>query len=148
MIYKAILPRLKNKCKRINTICLWSGSCVEAVERAVAETDVGGVLPLGRLHSLLNIINIVMQKLGHLILSYLPKVLQIDPAVCHRLRVHSAGPKGAGKSRPLRFTFTFNGSSLNIVSCNLIGVGFQCYLMFCISFYIYNCFLLVIKHFE
>lgn len=53
------------------------GSCVEAVERAVAETDVGGVLPLGRLHSLLNIINIVMQKLGHLILSYLPKVLQI-----------------------------------------------------------------------
>lgn len=77
MIYKAILPRLKNKCKRINTICLWSGSCVEAVERAVAETDVGGVLPLGRLHSLLNIINIVMQKLGHLILSYLPKVLQI-----------------------------------------------------------------------
>uniref|UniRef100_A0A673BJE7 UTP20 small subunit processome component n=1 Tax=Sphaeramia orbicularis TaxID=375764 RepID=A0A673BJE7_9TELE len=53
------------------------GSCLAAVERAVAETDVGAVLPLGRQHSLLNIISVVMHKLGHLIHTYLPKVLQI-----------------------------------------------------------------------
>lgn len=35
------------------------------------------MLPLGRQHSLLNIINVVIHKLGHLIHSYLPKVLQI-----------------------------------------------------------------------
>ncbi|KAA8580001.1 hypothetical protein FQN60_005536 [Etheostoma spectabile] len=45
--------------------------------QAVAETDVAAVLPLGRQHSLLNIINVLIQKLGHLIHSYLPKVLQI-----------------------------------------------------------------------
>lgn len=45
--------------------------------RAIAETDVSAVLPLGRQHSLLNIINVVIQKLGHLIHIYLPKVLQI-----------------------------------------------------------------------
>lgn len=48
-----------------------------AVVRAVAETDLGAVLPLGRQHSLLNIINVVIHKLGHLIDIYLPKVLQI-----------------------------------------------------------------------
>ncbi|XP_056223520.1 small subunit processome component 20 homolog [Seriola aureovittata] len=53
------------------------GSCLAAVERAVAETDVGAILPLGRQHGLLNIINVVIQKLGHLIHIYLPKVLQI-----------------------------------------------------------------------
>uniref|UniRef100_UPI0037E7A1C0 small subunit processome component 20 homolog isoform X2 n=1 Tax=Semicossyphus pulcher TaxID=241346 RepID=UPI0037E7A1C0 len=53
------------------------GSCLQAVERAVAETDVAAVLPLGRQHSLLNIINVVIHKLGHLIHVYLPKVLQI-----------------------------------------------------------------------
>ncbi|XP_069376458.1 small subunit processome component 20 homolog isoform X3 [Paralichthys olivaceus] len=53
------------------------GSCLEAVERAVAQTDMGAILPLGRQHSLLNIINVVIQKLGHLIHIYLPKVLQI-----------------------------------------------------------------------
>uniref|UniRef100_A0A3B5AP45 UTP20 small subunit processome component n=1 Tax=Stegastes partitus TaxID=144197 RepID=A0A3B5AP45_9TELE len=53
------------------------GSCLAAVQRAVAETDLGAVLPLGRQHSLLNIINVVIQKLGHLIHTYLPKVLQI-----------------------------------------------------------------------
>ncbi|XP_071357681.1 small subunit processome component 20 homolog isoform X2 [Trachinotus anak] len=53
------------------------GPCLAAVERAVAETDVGAILPLGRQHSLLNIINVVIQKLGHLIHIYLPKVLQI-----------------------------------------------------------------------
>uniref|UniRef100_A0A671YNT6 UTP20 small subunit processome component n=1 Tax=Sparus aurata TaxID=8175 RepID=A0A671YNT6_SPAAU len=53
------------------------GSCLSAVLRAIAETDVSAVLPLGRQHSLLNIINVVIQKLGHLIHIYLPKVLQI-----------------------------------------------------------------------
>lgn len=54
-----------------------SGSCLAAVERAVAETDLGAVLPLGRQHSLLNVINVVIHKLGHLIHIHLPKVLQI-----------------------------------------------------------------------
>ncbi|XP_069012709.1 small subunit processome component 20 homolog [Embiotoca jacksoni] len=53
------------------------GSCLAAVQRAVAETDSGAVLPLGRQHSLLNVINVVIQKLGHLIHIYLPRVLQI-----------------------------------------------------------------------
>uniref|UniRef100_A0A3P8T3I9 UTP20 small subunit processome component n=1 Tax=Amphiprion percula TaxID=161767 RepID=A0A3P8T3I9_AMPPE len=53
------------------------GSCLAAVQRSVSETDLGAVLPLGRQHSLLNIINVVIQKLGHLIHTYLPKVLQI-----------------------------------------------------------------------
>ncbi|KAM4615221.1 small subunit processome component 20 homolog [Polymixia lowei] len=53
------------------------GPCLAAVERAVAETDVRAVLPLGRQHSLLNIINVVIDKLGHLMGGYLPKVLQI-----------------------------------------------------------------------
>ncbi|CAN9508305.1 unnamed protein product [Ophioblennius macclurei] len=53
------------------------GSCLEAVEKAVAEADPGAVLPLGRHHSLLNVIHVVIQKLGHLIHPYLPKVLQI-----------------------------------------------------------------------
>lgn len=53
-----------------------SGSCLAAVQRA-AETDLGAVLPLGRQHSLLNTINVVIQKLGHLIYAHLPKVLQI-----------------------------------------------------------------------
>ncbi|XP_031599328.1 small subunit processome component 20 homolog [Oreochromis aureus] len=53
------------------------GSCLAAVQRAIADTDLGAVLPLGRLHSLLNTINVVIQKLGHLIHVYLPKVLQI-----------------------------------------------------------------------
>ncbi|XP_030621601.1 small subunit processome component 20 homolog [Chanos chanos] len=53
------------------------GSCLAAVERAVRETDLWAVLPLGRQHSLLNIIDVVIHKLGHLIHIYLPKVLQI-----------------------------------------------------------------------
>ncbi|KAM8908719.1 small subunit processome component 20 homolog isoform 2-T2 [Spinachia spinachia] len=53
------------------------GSCLAAVEKAMSETDVGAVLPLGRQHSLLNIIHVVIQKLGHLIHLHLPKVLQI-----------------------------------------------------------------------
>ncbi|KAK2883206.1 small subunit processome component 20 homolog [Channa argus] len=62
----------------LEPVCHYTqGSCLAAVERAVAETDVGAILPLGRQHSLLNIINVVIQKLGHLIHIYLPKVLQI-----------------------------------------------------------------------
>ncbi|KAG7496109.1 small subunit processome component 20-like [Solea senegalensis] len=53
------------------------GSCLASVERAVAETDLGAILPLGRQHSLLNILHVVIQKLAHLIHIYLPKVLQI-----------------------------------------------------------------------
>lgn len=53
------------------------GFCLVAVQRAVAETDPAAVLPLGRQHSLLNVITVVMDKLGHLVHIYLPKVLQI-----------------------------------------------------------------------
>ncbi|XP_038143159.1 small subunit processome component 20 homolog [Cyprinodon tularosa] len=53
------------------------GSCLGAVEKAVADTNLAAVLPLGRQHSLLNIIHVVLDKLGHLIQAYLPKVLQI-----------------------------------------------------------------------
>ncbi|KAI7792184.1 putative small subunit processome component 20-like protein [Triplophysa rosa] len=53
------------------------GMCLAAVERAVAETDPSAALPVGRLHSLLNIIDIIIHKLGHLILIHLAKVLQI-----------------------------------------------------------------------
>ncbi|KAM8884134.1 small subunit processome component 20 homolog [Synchiropus picturatus] len=53
------------------------GSCLAAVQRALQETQLDSVLPLGRQHSLLNIIDVVLHKLGHLIQIYLPKVLQI-----------------------------------------------------------------------
>uniref|UniRef100_G3Q5U5 UTP20 small subunit processome component n=1 Tax=Gasterosteus aculeatus aculeatus TaxID=481459 RepID=G3Q5U5_GASAC len=62
----------------LEPICYHSeGSCLEAVKKAISKTDVGAVLPLGRQHSLLNIIHVVIQKLGHLIHLHLPKVLQI-----------------------------------------------------------------------
>ncbi|XP_077566014.1 small subunit processome component 20 homolog [Stigmatopora nigra] len=54
-----------------------NGSCREAVERAILETNLAAVLPLGRQHSLLNTMNVLFQKLGHLVEAYLPKVLQI-----------------------------------------------------------------------
>ncbi|KAG7264065.1 hypothetical protein CRUP_028585 [Coryphaenoides rupestris] len=53
------------------------GSCVEAVERAVGQTDVAAVLPLGRQHSLLNVITVVVDKLGHLVQAHLPRIMQI-----------------------------------------------------------------------
>ncbi|XP_060759153.1 small subunit processome component 20 homolog [Neoarius graeffei] len=53
------------------------GTCLAAVERAMAETDSSSVLPLGRQHGMLNIIDIVLHRLGHLIQTYLPKLLQI-----------------------------------------------------------------------
>uniref|UniRef100_UPI00398E4C32 small subunit processome component 20 homolog n=1 Tax=Pristiophorus japonicus TaxID=55135 RepID=UPI00398E4C32 len=53
------------------------GSCLPAVLQSVATLDMSKVLPLGRQHSLLNGIEVVMKKLGHLINDYLPKLLQI-----------------------------------------------------------------------
>ncbi|XP_036433359.1 small subunit processome component 20 homolog [Colossoma macropomum] len=53
------------------------GVCLAAVERAVAETVPSAVLPLGQQHGLLNVIDMVLNKLGHRIHSYLPKMLQI-----------------------------------------------------------------------
>lgn len=43
----------------------------------MAETDSSSVLPLGRQHGIFNVIDVVMHKLGHLIQTYLPKLLQI-----------------------------------------------------------------------
>lgn len=43
----------------------------------MAETDSSSVLPLGRQHGMLNIIDVVLHRLGHLIQTYLPKLLQI-----------------------------------------------------------------------
>uniref|UniRef100_A0AAR2JK74 UTP20 small subunit processome component n=1 Tax=Pygocentrus nattereri TaxID=42514 RepID=A0AAR2JK74_PYGNA len=53
------------------------GVCLAAVERSVAETVPYAVLPLGQQHGLLNVIDMVLNKLGHRIHSYLPKLLQI-----------------------------------------------------------------------
>ncbi|KAJ8381936.1 hypothetical protein SKAU_G00027140 [Synaphobranchus kaupii] len=53
------------------------GTCAAAVQQAVEQTDLSAVLPLGRQHSLLNLVDVVIHKLGHLIHLYLPKVLQI-----------------------------------------------------------------------
>ncbi|KAG2460222.1 UTP20 protein, partial [Polypterus senegalus] len=52
-------------------------ACLTAVQTAMAQVDLSRVLPLGRQHSLLHSIEIVIQKLGHLISQYLPKILQI-----------------------------------------------------------------------
>lgn len=56
---------------------LLAGACLAAVDRAIGETNPSAVLPLGRQHSLLNTIELLIKKLGHLIQIYLPKVLQI-----------------------------------------------------------------------
>ncbi|XDV24664.1 hypothetical protein PO909_028779 [Leuciscus waleckii] len=53
------------------------GACLAAVNRAIGETNLSAVLPVGRQHSLLNTIELLINKLGHLIQIYLPKVLQI-----------------------------------------------------------------------
>ncbi|XP_062862543.1 small subunit processome component 20 homolog [Trichomycterus rosablanca] len=53
------------------------GTCLAAIEKAMADTDSSSVLPLGRQHGLLNVIEMILNKLGHLIDSYLPKLLQI-----------------------------------------------------------------------
>uniref|UniRef100_A0A3P9K9E8 UTP20 small subunit processome component n=1 Tax=Oryzias latipes TaxID=8090 RepID=A0A3P9K9E8_ORYLA len=54
-----------------------SRSCLEAVQRAASDADPAAVLPLGRQHSLLNVLDVVIHKLGHLIHAHLPKVLQV-----------------------------------------------------------------------
>ncbi|XP_078077201.1 small subunit processome component 20 homolog [Mustelus asterias] len=56
---------------------LAEGSCLFSVLQSVKSLDMSKVLPLGRQHSLLNGIEVVMKKLGHLIHDYLPKLLQI-----------------------------------------------------------------------
>uniref|UniRef100_W5LP94 UTP20 small subunit processome component n=1 Tax=Astyanax mexicanus TaxID=7994 RepID=W5LP94_ASTMX len=62
----------------LEPVCHYSqGACLAAVEKAVAETDLSAVLPLGRQHGLLNVIDVVIKKLGHLIRFYLPKLLQM-----------------------------------------------------------------------
>ncbi|KAF5898818.1 small subunit processome component 20, partial [Clarias magur] len=62
----------------LEPVCHYSqGTCLAAVERALAETDPSSVLPLGRQHGMLNIIDVVLHKLGHLLQTYLPKLLQI-----------------------------------------------------------------------
>ncbi|GCB68829.1 hypothetical protein scyTo_0000958 [Scyliorhinus torazame] len=56
---------------------LTEGSCLCTVLQSVKSLDMSMVLPLGRQHGLLNGIELVMKKLGHLIQDYLPKLLQI-----------------------------------------------------------------------
>ncbi|XP_051886024.1 small subunit processome component 20 homolog isoform X2 [Pristis pectinata] len=56
---------------------LTEGSCLSAVLQSMKTVDISRVLPLGRQHGLLNNIEVVMRKLGHLIDDYLPELLQI-----------------------------------------------------------------------
>ncbi|XP_062913663.1 small subunit processome component 20 homolog [Mobula hypostoma] len=56
---------------------LTEGSCLLAVLRSAQSVDLCSVLPLGRQHGLLNNIEVLMKKLGHLINDYLPELLQI-----------------------------------------------------------------------
>ncbi|KAL2102527.1 hypothetical protein ACEWY4_001695 [Coilia grayii] len=53
------------------------GVCAEAVERAVGQLELGAVLPVGRQHSLLNTMEVLLDKLGHLLDTHLPRLLQI-----------------------------------------------------------------------
>ncbi|XP_073694690.1 small subunit processome component 20 homolog [Garra rufa] len=53
------------------------GGCLAAVERAVAETNMSAVLPVGRQHGLLNTMEMLIQEMGHLMHLYLPKILQM-----------------------------------------------------------------------
>ncbi|XP_053572968.1 small subunit processome component 20 homolog [Bombina bombina] len=56
---------------------LKDGQCLASVLHAVESLDISKVLPLGRQHSLLNSLEIVLKNLGHLISPYLPEMLQI-----------------------------------------------------------------------
>ncbi|XP_068162452.1 small subunit processome component 20 homolog [Antennarius striatus] len=100
------------------------GSCLAAVQRAVAETDVGAVLPLGRQHSLLNIINVVIHKLGHLIHTYLPKVLQILLCVTASVStlLDSRAQLRAGCISPLK-----NLRRIGVLRIQDFFDGFDCY---------------------
>ncbi|XP_055506481.1 small subunit processome component 20 homolog [Leucoraja erinacea] len=70
---------------------LTQGSCLSAVLESVKTLDLSKVLPLGRQHGLLNSIEVVMKKLGHLIHHYLPELLQIllclTASVSHMLQL-------------------------------------------------------------
>ncbi|KAK2893002.1 hypothetical protein Q8A67_012990 [Cirrhinus molitorella] len=57
--------------------CYAEGACLAAVERAVAETNMSAVLPLGRLHGVLNTIEMLIHQMGYYIHIHMPKVLQI-----------------------------------------------------------------------
>ncbi|XP_069760571.1 small subunit processome component 20 homolog isoform X2 [Narcine bancroftii] len=56
---------------------LTEGSCLSAVLQSMKTMDISKVLPLGRQHGLLNSMDVVLRKLGHLINDYLPELLQI-----------------------------------------------------------------------
>ncbi|KAM4748821.1 small subunit processome component 20 homolog [Rhinophrynus dorsalis] len=53
------------------------GHCLASVLKAVEGLDLSKVLPLGRQHSLLSSLEVVLKNLGHLISPYLPEVLRI-----------------------------------------------------------------------
>ncbi|XP_075065353.1 small subunit processome component 20 homolog [Mixophyes fleayi] len=56
---------------------LKDGGCLAVVQQCVEQVDLSKVLPLGRQHSLLNSLEVVLKNLGHLISPYLPEMLQI-----------------------------------------------------------------------
>ncbi len=75
---------------------LLAGACLAAVERAVAETNLSAVPPLGRQHSLLNTIEMLIHKMGHLI-PHLPAQSSADPAVHHGLSLIYTGSQRTGQ---------------------------------------------------
>ncbi|KAG8539047.1 hypothetical protein GDO81_021552, partial [Engystomops pustulosus] len=56
---------------------LKDGSCLAMVQQSVEQLDLSKVLPLGRQHNIYNSLEVALKNLGHLVLSYLPKILQI-----------------------------------------------------------------------
>uniref|UniRef100_A0A6I8STV5 UTP20 small subunit processome component n=1 Tax=Xenopus tropicalis TaxID=8364 RepID=A0A6I8STV5_XENTR len=56
---------------------LKDGHCLASVVQTVESLDLAKVLPLGRQHSLLSSLEVVLKHLGHLISLYLPEMLQI-----------------------------------------------------------------------
>ncbi|XP_041442196.1 small subunit processome component 20 homolog isoform X2 [Xenopus laevis] len=56
---------------------LKDGQCLVSVIQTVENLDLTKVLPLGRQHSLLSSLEVVLKHLGHLISPYLPEMLQI-----------------------------------------------------------------------
>ncbi|XP_075456776.1 small subunit processome component 20 homolog [Ascaphus truei] len=56
---------------------LKDGHCLASVLQAIEGLELSNVLPLGRQHSLMNSLEVVLKNLGHLISPYLPEILQI-----------------------------------------------------------------------
>ncbi|KAG8578425.1 hypothetical protein GDO81_010485 [Engystomops pustulosus] len=56
---------------------LKDGSCLAMVQQSVEQLDLSKFLPLGRQHNIYNSLEVALKNLGHLVLSYLPKILQI-----------------------------------------------------------------------